>query len=68
MGLTSVLTNVATWLHTAEALCPIFATQHEAEKETKGWDRLPPMAQRVILTASATTGTSIPTSPPPTIH
>ena len=38
------------------------------DKETKGWDRLPPTAQRVILAMSATTGTSIPTSPPPTIH
>ena len=38
------------------------------EKETKGWDRLPPTAQRVILAASATTGTSIPTSPPLTIY
>ena len=38
------------------------------EKETKGCDRLPPTAQRVILAESATAGTSIPTSPPPTIH
>ena len=38
------------------------------EKETKGWDRLPPTAHCVILAASATTGTSIPTSPPPTIY
>ena len=38
------------------------------EKETKGWNRLPPTDQRVILVASATTGTSIPTLPPPTIH
>ena len=38
------------------------------EKETKGWDRLPPTDQRVILAASSTTGTSILTLPPPTIH
>ena len=31
-------------------------------------DSLPPTAQRIILAASATTGISIPTSPPPTIH
>ena len=68
MGLTGVLTNVATQLHTAKALCPDVAAHSEAEKETKGWDRLPPTAQRVILAASATTGTSIPTLPPPTIH
>ena len=63
-----VLTDVATRLHTVEALCPVVAAQREAEKQTKGWDRLPPTANRVILVASATTGTSIPTLPPPTIH
>ena len=63
-----MLTNVANRLHTAEALRPVVAAQRKAEKETKGWDRLPPTAKRVILAASATTGTSIPTSPPPTIH
>ena len=68
LGLTGVPNNVATRLHTAEALRPVFATQREAEKETKGWDRLPPTAQRVILAASATTGTSVPTLPPQTIH
>ena len=67
MGLTGVLNDVGTRLHTAEALRPIVDAQREAEKETKGWDRLPPTAQRVILAASATTGTSIPTSLPPTI-
>ena len=68
MGLTGVLTNVATRLHHAEALLPVVATQRKAEKETKGWDRLPPTAQRVILAANATTRTSIPTLLPPTIH
>ena len=63
-----VLTDVATRLRTAEALRPVVAAKREAEKETKGWDRLPPTYQRVILAASATTGTSIPTSPPLTIH
>ena len=68
MGLTDVLVDVANRLHTAEAIRPVVAAQSEMDKETKGWDRLPPTAQRVILAASATTGTSIPTSPPPTIH
>ena len=68
MGLTEVLTDVATRLKTAEALHPVVASQREAEKETKGWDRLPPTAQRVILAASATNRTSILTSRPPTIH
>ena len=68
MGLTDVLTDVVTRLHTVEALCPVAAAQREMDKETKGWDRLPPTAQRVILAASATTGTFIPTSLPPIIH
>ena len=59
---------MATRLHSAEALRPVVAAQREAEKDTKEWDRLPPTAQRVILVARATTGTSITTSPPPTIH
>ena len=59
---------MATRLHTAEALGPVVSAQREAEKETKGCDRLPPTAQRVIQAANATNGTSIPTSPPPTIH
>ena len=46
----------------------VVAAQREAKKKTKGWDRLPPTAQRVILASSATTGTSIPTSPTPTNH
>ena len=68
LGLTGVLTDVATRLHTSEALRPAVSAHHEAEKEKKGWDRLPPTAQRVILAASATTGTSILNSPTPTIH
>ena len=66
--LTSVLTNVTTGLHTAEALRSVVVTKREAEKENKGWDRLPQTAQRVILAASAAIRNSIPTSPPPTIH
>ena len=68
MGLTSVLTDVSTRLKNAEALRPVVAAHCEAEKETKGWDRLPPTAQRVILASSATKETYIPTLPPPTIH
>ena len=68
LGLTDVLTNVTTRLHTAKAFRPVVAAQGEMEKETKGWDRLPTKAQRVILAVSTTAGTSIPTSPPPTIH
>ena len=68
MGLTGVLTDVATRLHTAEAILPVVAAQREAGKDTMGWDRLPPTAHRVILMASPTTGSSILTSPPPTIH
>ena len=63
-----VLTDKATKFHTSEALFPVIATQHKAENETKVGDCLPPTSQRVILTASATNGTSIPTSPLPTIH
>ena len=62
------LTNVATRLQNVETLQPIAAAKHEAEKETKGWDRLPLIPQRVILLASATNKTSIPTSQPPTLY
>ena len=63
-----LLTNVTTQLHTVEVLRPVISAQRETEKEIKGWDHLPPTAQHVILAASATTRTSIPTSPSPTIH
>ena len=59
MGLTAVLIDVVTRIQTMEALHPVVGAQHKAEKETKGWDRLPPKAQRVILAASATKRTSI---------
>ena len=68
MGLTDVLTDVATRLHISEALRPVVAAQREMDKETKRWGRLPPTAQLVILAASATIGTSIATLSPPTIH
>ena len=68
MGLTGVLTDVETRLQTAEALRLIVAAQRESEKETKGLDGLPLTAHRFIPAASTTNGTSILTSPPPTLH
>ena len=65
---TGVLRDVVTRLHTEEALRPVVAAQSEAEKETKGWNRIPPMSQRLILSARTTNGTSIPNSPPPILH
>ena len=44
LGLTGVLTDVVTRLHTDKALRPVVAAQRESEKKTKGWDRLPPTA------------------------
>ena len=64
MGLKRVFSNIETRLHTTEALRPVITAQHEAGKETKGRECLPPTAQRVIIT----NGTSIPTSLPPTLH
>ena len=68
MAITGVLTDMATRWHTAEALRPVVVAHIKAEMRTRGGGCLPPMAKRVILLASATTGTSILTSPPPTIH
>ena len=68
MGLTVVLSDIATRLQNAEALFPIVTAQNEEGKEAMGWDHFNPTAQQVILAASATSGTSIPTSSPSTIH
>ena len=68
LGLTGVLTDVTTQMHTAKALRTVVAAHREMDKETKGWYHLPPTAQYVILAASATAGTSILISPLPTIH
>ena len=68
MGLMGKLTDMEIRLHTVEALRPVVAAQCEAESETKGWDRLPPTTYHVILEARTTNRTSIPSSPPPTIH
>ena len=66
--LTGVLSDVTTRLQHAEDLRPVVVAQCNADKETKVWDRLLPTAKQVILVASASDGTPIPTSPPPTIH
>ena len=68
MDLTGLLSTLATSFHTTKALCPDISAQREAGKETKGWYRLLSIAQQVILEASATNRTSIPTLPPPTLH
>ena len=59
---------MATRLQTVEELRPSVSAQCKAENLTKEWDCLPPTAQRVILTASATNGTYITTSLQPTLH
>ena len=67
-GLTGVLSNIATRLQTTEALHPVVSAQNKPKKKTNGCDRLSPMAQRVILLASATNGTFIPTLTPPILR
>ena len=59
---------MSTRLQITEALRPVVASHRKAEKQTKGWDRLAPTSQCVILAASATNVTSILTSLPPTLH
>ena len=49
LGLTDFLADVATRLHTAEALRPIIAAQREMDKETKEWERLSPTAIAFLL-------------------
>ena len=66
--LTGVLSDVATQLQKSEDLRPVIMAQNKADKEMKGWYHLSLEGQRVILLASASGGTSIPTSPLPTIH
>ena len=67
-GLTGSLSNVLARLQKSESLHPVIAAQREADKKTKGWDSLSATAQQVILAASASNRTYIPTSPSPTIH
>ena len=67
-GLMGVLSDIVTQIQHAKALCRVVGAQRKAYKETKVWDCLPPTETRVILAESASNGTSIPTSPPPTIY
>ena len=56
------------WIKNAEDLRPCVAVQSEADIETRGWDCLPPTAQRIILEASATNGLTILSEMPLSIH
>ena len=67
-GITGLLSDVATRLQHTKYLHPVIAAQHEAYKETTGWDFHPPTAQQVILAASASDRTSTLIQLPPTIH
>ena len=61
MGITLVLSDITTMLKNTEALHPVVSEHREAEKETKGWDRIPPTAQQVVLEERVANGTLIPT-------
>ena len=67
-GLTGVLSEVATRLQNEKSPHPVVPEQREADRETRGWDRLPPTSQRLILAASAANGLTILLAPPPSIH
>ena len=58
-GLTGVLSEVATRLQNEKSPHPVVPEQREADRETRGWDCLPPTAQQVILEASASNGITI---------
>ena len=66
--LTEVLSELATWMQNSESLRPVVAAQLESGRDTCGWYRLPPIAQQVILAASADDGLTIPSAPPPSMH
>ena len=65
---TVILSIVAVRIQIAEALRPIVVAQHEADKETRGWEHVLPTAQCVILVASTAGVLAIPSAPPPLIH
>ena len=65
-GMTGVLNDVATRLQKPESLFPGIVAQRKADKETKGWYDLSPMAQQVILATRAFDRTPLPPFPPPT--
>ena len=67
-GLTRFLGEVATRLQNAEALRPVIADQHEADRETRGWNRPPLTAQRVILAAISVNRLTILLETPPSLH
>ena len=67
-GLMGVLSEVEKSLHNAEAFRPAVTVKHEADRETRGWDRLSPTSHQVILAASTSDGLTIPSAPPPSIH
>ena len=44
-GITGVLNDVVTSLQHAKYICPVIVEQRKSDKETKGWDCLPPTEQ-----------------------
>ena len=67
-GIIGVLSNVATWLQNAEALHPVVTAQREDNRETKGWYRLHPTSQYVIIVVSASYSIIILSALPQSIH
>ena len=63
-----VLSEVSMRLQNTEDLFPVIAVHREVDRETRGWDRLPPTAHHVILAESADDGLTIPLEPTPSIH
>ena len=64
--LTGVLSEITTHFQNAESLRPVVTAQHEADRGTRRWDRLPPTAQQVIL--AAPDGLTITSAPPLSVH
>ena len=56
------------WIQNVEAFFPCVAVQSEADRETRGWDRLTLTAQFIIPAASTTNGLTIMSSLPLSIH
>ena len=57
--LKGLLIDVASWLQNEEATHPVIWAQLRVDQDTKGWDRLPPMSQRVILAVISLEGLNI---------
>ena len=66
--LTRVLSEVATRFQNKESLRPVVAAQRNADREMRGWGRLPPTSQWLIPTASAADGLIISSAPPLSIY